>query len=358
MNDQLRTSTWRSDARSIAIFTITAFGLVRGLDKVMPFSTHEGTTIKVDAFAEQTEGCNVLLLGSSAVYRGTQPKLFDQVTKKAGLKTKTFNMGIPGTTIAECHYMLQCIEETKPKDLRWILVEADVVTKITSEGPFLDEKSVAWHDFDTVRHLMGFAASKNLPWRVEAGSHWRNAILCIYNELGVGRGVPWIKSSLSVDSGDQRKNRWLGPHGDGYHSIADKPLPGALQRRSEFLASKQPFMSKYASMASEREVSEIADVSAAPFFRRIEELAESMGARAIFYTRIGSYDDREVVALSRDGYVNSLIRMDDEDKYPEVISPRFTWDGTHFTQKGSKLFTRHLAGAFAAHVKAAGKTQN
>lgn len=351
MNAAEKSFSWAVGLRNVAVFLSVSLATMRALDSILPAGGDPIIGAKIDGFRGRMADCNVLFLGSSILHRGLDPAVFDATTAAAGLETRSFNMGVPGTFLVESFYVLQRVAEEAPPKLQWIVVEADGIAKVHNDGLFLTDKYIAWHDVATLGYLTDYVADQELSWADEAGVRWRNTVSCGLCLLGVGRGLPWLDEGLGVGFGEEEWARWLGPAGDGFCTKMDDPAGETAVRRLRFLENRQVFERKWRRKIRSREPSGPPLLSAVPFLRRIEELAASMGARAIFYTRTGSYYGADVVALAQAGLVDTLLRLDDAQKYPEVLDPAFTFDGSHYTRKGAVAFTRYLAELFSEHVE-------
>lgn len=336
--------------RCVAIFAVTAWLCVRGLDAVLPSGGDVATEIKLEGLEHRRANCDLLVLGSSQVFRGFEPVIFDETTAGSAVPTQSFNMGMPGTTPAESYSILRRIAADPPTNLKWVLVEADGVARVNDQGTYLTAKSIAWHDLATIPLLVDYFGDLDLAWDVRAKALWRNVVGCTYHELGMGRGVPIVEGGLGLGPKEEDRYELLGPLGDGFHTIIDNPGPGARSRRNHYLANRKEIHKRWRQRVAGRVRPKDPMLSALPFFKRLEELGDSMGVQVLFYTRVGSYDGRAIVDLAEAGLVRHLLRLDDAEAYPEVLDPAYLYDNSHYNRRGSKIFSRYLAQAFVDYV--------
>src|SRR6185369_9557893 len=96
--------------------------------------------------AGHADDYDTLFLGSSRVYRGIIPAVFDKLTAAAGVPTHSFNLGIDGMKPPEDAYVLERVLALRPKRLRWVFIETGDVRQNVIRGGVGDVRSVHWHD--------------------------------------------------------------------------------------------------------------------------------------------------------------------------------------------------------------------
>lgn len=332
--------------RNGLVFILALVACTLLLGRVLPPAGDRITAIKTAGLSQHLGDCNLLVLGSSASYHGVNPAVFDAVAAEEGLLTRTYNMAMPGTCLAENYHILERIAGDPPEDLRWILVEAESVMRVRNSGYFLTAKNIAWHDVSTLRLTVPYIAGLELDPLVELKTHWRNGVSLTYNLLGVGRGLPWVESSLGLGVADEELARWLGPARNGFRPVSTDPDQWDLKSRDFFVKNPGHFGHRMRLLVERRVPVGEPSKTALPYFQRISDLAKSMGARVIFYTLHGSYVGRDVIAMAQAGDVDSLLRLDDKRRYPELFDIEYSYDGTHFTEEGADALSRYLAKAF------------
>ena len=116
---------------------------------------------------------DTLIVGTSRLYYSVSPELFDQVTRENGLSTRTFNFGIDGMHPPENFYVLEQILKTKPRKLKWVVLEmADIQTKWDN---ILDtQRVVYWHDWPRTALALKKALNPrgNASWLVKITRLW------------------------------------------------------------------------------------------------------------------------------------------------------------------------------------------
>ena len=80
---------------------IIVFGLVcAGIGKVFPRPIG-WISPKVHRFTEKKDDVDIIFVGSSRIYHGIEPKVFDQTLDASGHQWRSFNAAMDGMTTAE-----------------------------------------------------------------------------------------------------------------------------------------------------------------------------------------------------------------------------------------------------------------
>jgi hypothetical protein len=337
----------------ILLFGLALATTVSFLGRGLPPAGDSITEMKLAGFQKYGRDCNVMIMGSSVSFHGINPEQFDRFTAKSGLSTRTFNMGMPGTHLAENYHVLQSIAQQAPTQLRWILIEADMIARVHDQGYYLNPKNIAWHDIETLGLLAPYFSELDLSTNVESQALWRNSVVTLYNTLGVGRGVPLTEQLIGFELNEKDRERWMGSAKNGHRYVSKNPGEDDKYIRQRYLDDPEKFRRKLRHMIHSKKPLKEPRISALPHFQRLEALAKTMGARVIFYTLRGDYTGCDSAALAGAGKLDSLLRLDDALRYPELFDPKYYYDGIHFTSMGAKHFTTYLAQAFLANERRA-----
>src|SRR5262245_37152928 len=106
-----------------AVFLVALFTTARMLNEVELFAEIATLRDKWEHYGEQKDRYDTLWFGSSRIYRGIMPGLFDQLTSEGGVPTKTFNFGLDGMFPPEDAYVIERALENPPNNLRWVFIE-------------------------------------------------------------------------------------------------------------------------------------------------------------------------------------------------------------------------------------------
>ena len=337
--------------RFLLLFVFTAAISTWLLGRVLPPVQIDALRVKLGALAVAQPPYDTIVIGSSMTYRGFEPEVFDAENLEAGIATRTFNLGLAGTHMAEAYEILRRVGELRLEGLRYVLIEADSIARLRDEDMAMTAKYIAYHDPATAwaewNYLAALTADPVELWL----ARWRRLVATAYRQLGVGRCVPDIETALGMGVGKADRENWLGPRGDGFQALDDDRTRGVLQRRRQFERLRQAHDRDLRRMSLKAPAVEHVP-SALRFFERLEELGRHLGVEVVFFSIRSGYLGGHAVGLAQAGQLDNLLRFDDDQAYPELYDASYTFDGLHFDRAGAKIFTRYLARAFAEQQRA------
>jgi len=300
-------------------------------------SIPEGVAEKLSFFAEHKDEFDTIFLGSSRFYYAISPKDFDHLTRENGAPTRSFNFGIDGMNPPETFFVLDQILKTKPRNLKWVFVEADNIETKSHLKILGTQRLLYWHDWPRTALVLRKAINPRpgTKWYERLNRLWsakRELILHLglfeKQFTNVGRGADFF-SSL-VESRTPEAEPKLGPAGDGYRlaGAAMGPERAELFRRQlaeEVSGSRSEFIDPYAESAYRDSAAKIRRAGAQPIF---------VVAPSIFQSPLRF---RESPPPAR------LLVFNDARAYPQLYDAKVRVDEQHLTSEGAAEFTRLLA---------------
>ena len=304
----------------------------------------KGVAAKLKYFSEHKDEFDTVVVGTSQIYYALSPKIFDAITRQHGMSTQTFNFGIDGMHPPENFYVLDQILKTKPKNLKWVLLELGEVRarwfKILGT-----ERAVYWHDWARTRltlmkalnprgHANGFTQLKRL-W-VARRDFASNLTLFGTQFANVGRIADLLPAANQERFAEAALE--LGPNRDGYRIAGDAMSAGRVASYQQWLAR------------------EIAEARPKPFdpatdrgYRAAAARIRAAGARPIFVVT-------PVIFLSTLEFRQSppapILAFNDAGKFPEYYDPEARVDESHLVRDAAEKFTAALAGEFVRQAAA------
>lgn len=138
-------SALATGASNVAIAAGTLLLTCAALEALLPDPELEQITPKLRFLAEHGRDYDTIIVGSSRVYRGVSPAVFDAELAKAGRHSRSFNFGIEGMHPPERFLILDKILALPSVKPRWMLLEFDELqANIADEKE--TERAVYWHD--------------------------------------------------------------------------------------------------------------------------------------------------------------------------------------------------------------------
>ena len=358
-----------------ALFGAAFLGTARLLDRWMPPLEVPVIDEKLAYFADHRDGFDTLFLGSSHTYSQLFPVIFDEVTKRAGMPTKTFNFGIDGLFPPEDGYVAEKLFALRPKNLRrvfieisffrngWVGMEPDSVRALH----WHDDKRVAlaWHDAFSKYHPPK-PASKPKPFRwKDRRKHWENwrktfrrwwtdashgnygtslearltnmlTHLRIYarRTMNAGRGTDFL---ARLGRGTQRVFDWnvLGKDGTGVRvppsreKIPEPPLDLFDRRLAEVSAKPVPLSPMHPALAEN--------------LRGIVALVRGVGAEPILFI---APDVTPCRSYLPDEPNLPLFDFTEVAKWPHLFRREGRLDSSHLDLNAARVFTNDFAQMF------------
>jgi hypothetical protein len=319
---------------------IAASALIHAL---LPPMIPKGIAAKLKFFSEHKDEFDTLIIGTSRLYYSASPKIFDATTRENGLATRTFNFGIDGMHPPENFYVLEQILRTKPRNLKWVVLEmGDIQTKW--DNVLGTQRAVYWHDWPrtalTLKKALNPRGNANLL--IKLTRLWlarrdfvSNLTLFGKQSANVGRLVDFLPSA-ERDRFSEADSE-LGPNHDGYRLAGDA-------MSAERAALFQQRLAQEVSEARQR----FLDPATESGYRNSAAQIRAAGATPIFVITPIIFQS---IARFRQSAPAPLISFNDARKYPALYDVKFRIDDGHLTKEGAENFTRLLAQEFVRHAR-------
>jgi hypothetical protein len=326
-------------AIALVAFVATS-GLIYSL---LPPMIPKGIAAKLKFFTDHKDEFDTVIVGTSRLYYSASPEIFDATTRENGLPTRTFNFGIDGMHPPENFYVLEQILKTKPKNLKWILLElGDIQTKW--DNILGTQRAVYWHDWPRTSLTLRKALNPrgNANWLIKITRIWlarrdfiSNLTLFGKHFTNVGRVADFLPEAERERFADAASE--LGPHGDGYRAAGD---PMSAERAVSFqqrLAQEiKEATQKYLDPATEKG------------YRQAAGQIRAAGAAPVLVVTPIIF---QTTSRFRQSPPAPIIAFNDAKKYPEFYDVALRIDDGHLTRPGAENLTRVLAREFVRRAR-------
>ena len=152
---------------ALACFAVTAIFLGR----VAPYPRMGDLDDKLRFFEAHRDEYDVLFFGSSRVFRGVVPTVFDGEMTRLGVPVRSFNFAVDGMGCHETAALVRRVLGQRPGRLRWVVVELDGWSaELPPENRF-KARPVFWHDGEETLSVLRTLARtepsrrRRLDWR-------------------------------------------------------------------------------------------------------------------------------------------------------------------------------------------------
>jgi len=336
---------------SLALFAVSFALVTLALRALLPHGgARELADAKVERFARERDAYTLVFAGSSRVHRGFVPEVFDARTAAAGVPTRSFNFGAPGSRAFEIERLLERVGELAPARLDFVLVDPEGIALLRDERNALARQVIEWHDPAATLRLSRWIADAGLPYSqlwTALAPHWKS---CAYNVFNIGRSQRLVDAALGEWRTDEIERELVGPRLDGYAPLGDDSEE--LGRRGQrFQKRRERYLTQLEDYKALRVGDGQADAFALEMYREIRARIEELGARAVFVTQPALYLQEDLIKAAQAGEIPLLLRFDDAERFAELYAPERRYDETHLNDEGARLFTEALADEFVARVK-------
>ena len=335
-------------------------------------------TAKAEAFRRTSEEYDTVFLGTSRTYRWFIPSDFDAEMAKVGVPTSSFNMGVPGASFFELHYVLRDCIERAPNLKRVLFEYQELMPQIDPLNSY-KPRMVYWHD--AAETALAMETAVRLRGRRDAGrgyvedprsahaltgvafrtwpDDWRIAYEHLKHGLTrtfmVGRGKDVTRGLVGRDKPE------LAPMigNRGYLSLEAEQLRfermGLFEnqysfRRDKFLAEVDEYLDHVVEMKGEAPVfgdtdwynGELGLVRDVEILRRVVEDAHEAGVEFVLVVMPGLSRDRAFTRRLMAELDAPVLVYNAPETYPEFYDPSAHFDTGHPAASGAERFTRQL----------------
>ncbi len=295
-------------------------------------------TPKLDYFAAHKGDFDTVFIGSSRIYHGVSPKLFDARIAARGHQTRSFNMAINGMMPPESFHLLRAILAMRPPRLHTVFLE------VASAAPDPDPDNLTIRDVYSrdYRSLIYGAKRALLDCRTGPRTdRWSRAwddlsataVTVAQNELNIGRVD--LTADL-VKTPDRLGRVMLGPDTDGYLPLRP-PMPPE---------SRAAFEKNLDAMRAGKVPERPPDPLNADGYLRIRDLLAARRVEMVLVVTPLALKDYHAWVDAPPG--PRLLRFDDPARYPELYLPENRHDSDHLNDSGAEIFSKELADAWLA----------
>jgi len=323
--------------RDLSLFLCAAAGfclMSAAVHKAAPLNVAEVTPKLAHLRAHATD-YDTLFIGSSRVYHGLQPRVFDAEMAAAGKPSHSFNLGIDGMAPRESLELARLAATVPMPRLRRVFIEIGQAARVPDSDPptvrniywqnghaLVAGLRYVWRDYWTPP-----ADLKGRAW-LEAG---RAFALFARNQFNIGRFAP--VPAIGKPRRKEPDSVMLGPNGDGYMPVFRNISPSDVDRM-------HGEMRQIESGATPPRPS---DPLTQHDFAEVAQLFASRGVRVYLLATPIQPRGFDVVLQAPEGV--PLLEFQDWRRHPEFYQPDHRCDSAHLNDSGAAIFSRELADA-------------
>ena len=288
---------------------------------------------------------DVLIFGTSSVYRGIDPLVFDAETARRGYATRTFNASLPGLKFADEAAFLREYVDAAGASLRWVLVEPNIRVFLKFEN--VDRERVTRvHDLPNTLDLLRLVAASPFDFGDKLGFAANHVLAATYRAAGAGEIARLIRPAMPP-----RADPDLARH-HGFVSI-EATYPDEMRIRD--LAFSKLLAGLRDGTIPADFVNDDSSLLPAVATERFLEIADGVSRRARIAWIVMPYFGRSIAQRFRNSYAAGdipgvLLDLEDPVGSPRARNPRFFSDRTHLNSLGARRTSKHLANRFVSNA--------
>jgi len=310
---------------------------------LLPDPNVAGISPKMRFFADHKDEFDTIFVGSSRIYSGVSPWIFDEIMAGAGRASHTFNFGVNSMYPPESFYVLDQILSMKPQKLKRVFVELDDLQGASFSDERTSPRVLYWHDWKRTRLVLRktLKLDANDGWKQKLRTFRRgrhtialHAELFAKNFSNFGRASDLAESFVGSNEIELDE---LGPKQDGY-------FPQTAQIAGEKLAD-------YEKELAHEQANHLANVAvddySAQAYSRFAHQIRSAGATPIFivtpiYPQMPSKFPGPSPGL--------LLSYNNPTLYPGFYRAEARTSEGHLNSIGAEEFTRLLVDDFLRNI--------
>ncbi len=291
------------------------------------------------AHADQYEA---VFIGSSRVFRGFAPLIFDAALQEHGHSLRTFNFAMEAVWPPESFYRVHEFLRLRSR-VRWVFIELLPVNPRLTPDNARTLRSIYWHDW---RHTL-------LAWRAIAGDGAftpgeKRRWIALHAELFLRRLArissasaplePVLRPEVLKTLQEERSlnSRWIDTGGF-------VPEPNELMPADTATAFREQ-VAAYVRNLTPRSLPEYLRAE----LRDLVAAVRARGAVPVFVVTPSTSRAENFADLRDQGIDADLISFKGPARFPALYDPALHFDGPHLNEQGAHEFSRLFADEFAA----------
>ena len=292
-------------------------------------------------FVAQAGEYDAVFIGSSRVYRGFVPEVFDAEVQARGQAMRSFNFGMEAVWPPESLYRVREFLRERAR-VRWVFIELlPVNPRLTPENA-RTLRAIYWHDWrHTVLAWREIASREGLTGGEKRGWWALHAELFFRRLAGISGGAaaldPWLRPEALKAA--RKEAAFNSPWIDSAGFLPEPPTPMA----PELAAAWRMQTAGYAQSSTPIPLpghlrAEVRDLAAT---------VRAAGAVPIFVITPSIIPAENFAELRAQGIDAELISFKDPARFPSLYDPDLHFDGPHLNERGAREMSRLLAHEFA-----------
>ena len=296
---------------------------------------------------------DTLFFGSSRMFRGVDPSLFDAETARHDHPTRSFNLAFPGMRFHESNAWLRRILSSRPKSLRYVLIELDEwATEVHDRLPDstsvqvgrYSARAVAWHDAAETRSVLRSIEISDAPFGEKLDLSTTHLAHWAARAFGIGGAARSLRERIAPApylQGPTMRSGFTPYEPSDYRT----GLPWFFRR--QYLDSMDTYRDAVADLEEANREQVAMDTYNLEALEAQIEMVKAAGATPIYVLPPRGEATPRLVMLSELGYVTAFFDFGQPGLHPDLFALDSRFDAQHMSPVGARIFTTALALRFS-----------
>jgi len=278
-----------------------------------------------------------LILGSSGIFRGLDPKVLDPEVQRVEPTFRSFNLGARWLRGYEADFLLRAAVEAAGDGLRWVILEPQDWAPNERKRFLETERSRNWHDWRQTRAAIGVSLAMDAPVALRWHWAWFHLRTYLYRLANYGELARLRRAVLGSGPAPYMSAEQIRA-GAGYLSIEDSYDEDWRQRNAVFLAGLDEYRRAVAELRAG------APRSLAPaelaLQREQRDWLEARGLEVIYVAPPFANARTFGAAFAAAGVLPNYIGFLDPDAYPDLYAVDARLDQEHLKAEAAAVLSQ------------------
>ncbi len=310
---------------------------------------------------------NMLVIGSSRVYRQVDPEILDSLVSGPA-KVKSFNFGVNWLFAPESFYILDNLVEKEGLNYNYVIIELSKIRSIDYAN-FHTTRTIYWTNYSNYSFAVRAIASSNFAIHEKVATILAYSVNYIDNLINLG----YITEALSFKVNIPLYAGFpdMGTKKNGYNTLTTHPIGSALSKEENTEARHLKFLAdtsvvtrrlnmstrQFDKFEKNPELLNRYNKYYADHLNKMIDEAKKNGTHLVFLMspRVDLNQYNELIPLFNNIHPAHRMEISDGRKYPELYMAANSFDETHLNTEGAKIYTTIVATKMNDLIKMAEK---
>lgn len=356
-SDDKNAGSARSRRKRLAIRLVSlSIGALIVTALALPYDDRSVEVIgpKLGALEARSEPYDVVMIGSSFVYRQIDPERFDRVLRAKGHDLTSFNLGGPAMRMLEAIELLRKVSRDPKTRPRWVLLGSYLDDEPIPVENLRKPRTIYWHTPGATLMACRWSLLVRGPKKtrtaatLEAGRH---LIAGTLRALRIGSLSPSLRALVHPKPPTED-----GPDANGYFGFPERheDLPLVWRRLNrELHEKKDAYQERSAPTPRRSHPAKPPGSYRYDVMARAKEIADRYGVRLVFLFPPTLTNASASVATIETYGLGDALDFARPDLYPELFALENRMDWSHVNHRGAMLYSERVAEAFSELISPA-----